>query len=113
MRGPRRDSAKRGVLFAALILLSLVEAYLCTAFLPQRWQNAIESHIPDILPKSDDQIRITHPLLKKEVEQVLREHAVFRFLLYGITASLVIGNAWLIRRVWRLVHSAQIARESQ
>ncbi len=50
-----------------LIPLVLFEMYLCTAFLPMRWQRAINDSLPDILPKSHDWTPITHPLLSEEI----------------------------------------------
>jgi hypothetical protein len=94
---------KRIALVVLLIPLALFEVYLCTAFLPIKWQLAINEHIPDILPRSNDWTPITHPLLSQEIEQVLNEHIELRIALFTITAALLIGNAWLIRWVWRLL----------
>jgi hypothetical protein len=57
-----------------LIPLVLFEMYLCTAFLPIRWQRAINASLPEILPQSHDWTPITHPLLSEEIESLLREH---------------------------------------
>ena len=93
---------KRNALLVLVILLAVFEVYLCTAFLPNSWQRAIDNHIPNIFGKSNDWTPITHPLISQEIEQVLHEHIGIRILLYSITASLLIGNAWLIRLLWRL-----------
>ena len=94
---------KKAALFALLIPLALFEIYLCSAFLPRRWQLAIDSGIRDILPRSYDWTPITHPLLSQEIEQVLHEHIGIRIAVYAITGTLLVGNAWLIRSVWRLL----------
>ena len=92
---------KRIALVVLLIPLAVFELYLCTAFLPMKWQLAINDHIADILPRSPDWTPITHPLLSQEVEQVVNEHTGLRILLFTFTVALLIGNAWLIRWVWR------------
>lgn len=93
--------AKRAACFVLLIPLVLFEIYLCTAFFPMRWQRAIDDNLPDILPKSHDWTPITHPLLSEEIKSVLREHVGLRIALFAITVALLVGNAWLIRRIWR------------
>ena len=90
-----------------LIPLVLFEMYLCTAFLPMRWQRAINDSLPTISPKSHDWTSTTHPLLNEEIEEVLREHVGLRITLFVITLALLAGNAWLIRRVWRFSGRAQ------
>jgi hypothetical protein len=91
--------AKRAACMVLLLPLVLFEMYLCTAFLPMQWQRAINDSLPTILPKSHDQT--THPFLSEEIESVLHEHVGLRITLFAITVALLIGNAWLIRRVWR------------
>jgi hypothetical protein len=97
----RTKIAKRAACFVLLIPLFLFEMYLCTAFLPMRWQRAIDDSLADILPKSQDWTPITHPLLSEEIESVLRAHVGLRITLFAITVALLLGNALLIRRVWR------------
>jgi hypothetical protein len=103
----KAETLKKTALLVLMIPLTVFEVYLCTAFLPDSWQRAIDDHIPNILPKSNDWTPITHPLLSQEIEQVLREHTGIRILLYSITVGLLIGNAWLIRLLWRLRGNAQ------
>ena len=104
---------KKIALLVLVIPLTLFEVYLCTTFLPDSWQRAIDDHIPDILPKSNDWTSVTHPLLSQEIEQVLREHIGIRILLYAIMVGLLIGNAWLIRFLWRLRGITQTTSESR
>jgi hypothetical protein len=94
---------RRSALFALLILLTLVEIYMCTAFLPLDWQHSINDHISDILPKAHDSTPTTHPRLSQEIEQVLSEHIGLRFILFAVTLVLLIGNVLLICFVWRLL----------
>ena len=107
------EAVKKTILSAALIPLVLFEIYLCTAFRPDTWQRAIDDHIPDIFPRSNDWTPVTHPLLSQEIEQVLREHIGIRILLYAITVGLLIGNAWLIRFLWRLRDNTQTTSENR
>jgi len=71
------------------------------------WQRAINDSLPTISPKAHDWTSTTHPLLNEEIEGVLREHAGLRITLFVITLALLVGNAWLIRRVWRFSGRAQ------
>jgi hypothetical protein len=98
----RANIAKRAAVLAMLIPLVLFEMYIGTAFLPMRWQRAVNDKLPDILPKSHDWAPITHPLLSEEIERVLREHIGLKVALFAVTLVLLVGNAWLIRWVWRL-----------
>jgi hypothetical protein len=109
----KAKTVKKIALLVLLIPLTLMEVYLCTAFLPDTWQNAINDHIPDILPKSNDWTPITHPLLSQEIEQALHQHIGIRILLYAITVGLLIGNAWLIRLLWRLRGTTQDTFENR
>jgi hypothetical protein len=97
----RTKIAIRAACFVLLVPLVLCEMYLFTAFLPMQWQRTINDSLPDILPKSHDLTPITHPRLSEEIESVLREHVALRITLFAVTVALLLGNAWLIRRVWR------------
>jgi hypothetical protein len=44
---------------------------------------------------------MTHPFLSEEIESVLREHVGLRIALFAVTVTLLFGNGWLIRLVWR------------
>jgi len=109
----RTKIVKRAACFVLLIPLVLFEMYLCTAFLPMRWQRAINDSLPDILPKSHDWTPITHPLLSEEIESVLREHLGLRITLFAVTLALLIGNAWLIHRIWRLSDRTESSHEGR
>jgi hypothetical protein len=103
---------KKAALFAVLIPLTLFEIYVCGAFLPGQWERAIDDGVRDILPKSHDWTPITHPLLSQEIEQALREHIGFRIAVSAITIAVLVGNAWLIYSVWRLLRCSQSRSES-
>ncbi|SRR6266446_1647454 len=109
----RTKIAKRAACLVLLIPLVLFEMYLCTAFLPMQWQRAINDSLLDILPKSHDWTPITHPLLSEEIESVLREHVGLRITLFAITVALLLGNAWLIRQVWRFSGRTQTSSENR
>jgi hypothetical protein len=93
---------KKIPVIALLVPLVLFEIYLCTAFLPLRWQRATNNRIADVLPKSYDSTPGTHPLLSQEIEQVLREHTGLKMALCALILALLAGNSWLIWFVWRL-----------
>jgi hypothetical protein len=102
---------KKIVLIASLVPLVLFEVYLCTAFLPLKWQHAINDRVANILPKSSDTTPITHPFLNLEIEQVLREHVGLRIAVYAITVALLVANTWFICFIWRFFRATQ--RESE
>jgi len=103
----RTRIAKRAACLVLLMPLVLFEMYLCTTFLPTSWQRAINDSLPNISPKSHDWTSTTHPLLNEEVEQVMREHVGLRITVFVVNLALLLGNAWLIRRVWRFSGRAQ------
>jgi hypothetical protein len=78
-----------------------------------QWQRAINDSLLDILPKSHDWTPITHPLLSEEIEAVLGEHVGLRITLFAITVVLLLGNAWLIRRVWRFSGRMRTSSENR
>jgi hypothetical protein len=97
---------KKTFAIAFLIPLILFEAYLCTAFLPLRWQYAINDVLVRLLPESHDWTPVTHPMLNQEIEQFLSEHVWIKVGLYAITLLLLAVNAWAIRRLLRLLRCA-------
>jgi hypothetical protein len=103
---------KKIALIVLLIPLVLFEAYLCTAFLPIDWQHTIYKKIPRVLPESHDWTPITHPNLDQEIEQVLREHVWLRIGLYAVTIVLLVGNAFVIRWVWRFLRDRRTVARS-
>ena|SRR5258706_4700019 len=103
---------KKAALFALLIPLTLFEIYASGAFLPASWERAIDSDVWAILPKSHDSTPVTHPLLSQEIEEVLREHIWLRIAGDAFTIAVLVGNAWLIYSVWRLLRRSQGTPES-
>jgi hypothetical protein len=96
---------KRIVLWILLVPLALVELYLCSAFLPMRWQLALSR----ILPQSHDHSLITHPALEQEIEQVLRNNFALQLALEASLLLLLAGNTLLVIRVWKLLRRSQNA----
>jgi len=94
---------KRIVLWILLVPLALVELYLCSAFLPMRWQLAL-SRI-----QSHDHSLITHPALEQEIEQVLRNNFALQLALEASLLLLLAGNTLLVIRVWKLLRRSQNA----
>jgi hypothetical protein len=103
---------KNAALFALLIPLTLFEIYASGAFLPRSWERAIDSGVWAILPNSHDRAPVTHPLLSQEIEEVLRDHIWLRIVGDAITIAVIVGNAWLIYSVWRLLRRSQGTPES-
>lgn len=99
---------KRIVLWILLLPLMLVELYLCSAFLPMRWQLAVQHALPRILPKPYDYSLITHPALEQEIEQVLRNNFGLQVAFNALLLLLLAGNTFLVIRVWKLLrHSSK------
>jgi hypothetical protein len=96
---------KKAPVVVLLIPLILFEIFLCSAFLPLKWQRAIDRKILGILSDSHDWTPITHPNLDQEIEQFLRDHLWLKFVLYSFTVLLLVGNALVIRKLWRTVAS--------
>jgi len=94
---------RKALLLFLLLILILLEIYLCTVFLPAQWQHAIKMRMPRILPESLDWTPITHPLLDQEIEQVLHEHIWLRITLYAVLAMLLAANTRLIWWAWRFL----------
>jgi hypothetical protein len=100
---------KKIALIALLIPLVLFEAYLCSAFLSLDWRHTIDVKIRRVLPESHHWTPITHPNLDQEIEQLLHEKVWLKIALYFVTIPLLVGNAFIIRWVWRLLHSGRTA----
>jgi len=101
---------KKVCLSLLLIPLCAFEIYLCTTFLPLRWQQELNAVVIRFLPNSHDWTPVTHPMLEQEIEGVLSEHLWTKVCLYGITLLLLAINAWAIHRVIKLVCSEPHAR---
>ena len=66
-----------------------------------------------MLPKANDWTPITNPLLSEEIESVLREHVGIRIALFAVTVVLLVGNALLIRWIWRLSGRTRTSSENR
>ena len=85
---------KRIVRRVLLVVLVLLELWLLTGFLPERWQEKMYSRMHNIWPShSYDYSRVTHPNLDYELQPLKP---------YGLTlvAVLVILNSGVIYSVW-------------
>ena len=77
-----------------------LELCLISAFLPPAWLLRIESWFPTN-PHQSDWSKITHPAMDQEIERVFRNLPWLKPGLITITIMLLLGNSWLILRLWR------------
>jgi hypothetical protein len=92
---------QKALFIPILVVLVLFEMYMLTAFLPRKWQHAINEQlvVPLLAPfdrESYEQSKITHPNLEEEIDQALKENPRLRISSYVIFAVLLSGNALLI-----------------
>jgi hypothetical protein len=92
---------KRTAVKVLLLVLIIVEIYLCSAFLPTAWQTAIVQGLSHILPKAFDYSVVTHPALDYEIDDMFRKNPGVRVALYTVITLLLVGNTFLVTRVWR------------
>ena len=87
---------KRKVRRVLLVTLVLLELWLVTGFLPERWQGKMYSRIGAVWPShSYDYSRITHPNMEHEL-QPLESYALVLF------AVLAVLNGGAIYALWRI-----------
>ncbi len=94
---------KRIALKVLLVVLIVVELYLCSAFLPAGWQTAIQQRLSYIRPKTLDHSVVTHPALDYEIEDMMRKHVGLKVALYAVILLLLLGNTFLVTKVWRFL----------
>ena len=92
---------RKSLLTIVSIFLLLFELYLCTLFLPASWQEVIDRRIAAFWPQSPDWTATTHPQLQQEIDHVLQQHTVIRIVLSALPLILLLGNTWLIYKLWR------------
>jgi hypothetical protein len=97
---------KRILLLVLLIALTLVELFLCTAFLPISWQQALNNRVAGVLSWPADMTSTTHPLFSAEIDQVLRKNLALRIFVWAVILGLLVVNTLAIRFVWRRFHAA-------
>lgn len=96
----------------SLIPLCALEIYLCTAFLPLRWQHQLNVAFVRLLPDSNDWTPLTHPMLEEEVEGFLSKHFWIRVCLYGLTLLILTVNGWAVCRLVRTIRSSHPRNET-
>lgn len=85
---------KRAQLRILLIVLLLVELWLLTGFLPQKWQESMYTRLDRIWPsQSYDYSRISHSNLDYELQP-------FKPLGLAVLAVLVVVNGGVIVKLW-------------
>lgn len=104
-----KERMKGIALTLTLVVLTLTEVYLCVAFLPIRWQRAVDASLSHILPQDRDYSAITHPELDHEIEQVLQQNPYLRIAAYAAIVLLLAGNTFLW---WRVQKSLRRSRYS-
>jgi hypothetical protein len=97
---------KRTALRALLVVLIIVEIYLCSALLPTSWQTASVHGLSHILPKTYDYSVVTHPALDYEIDDMLKKNPGLRVALYTVITLLLVGNTFLVTKVWRALRLA-------
>ena len=100
---------EKPLLTILLLALVLIEAVILEAFLPYKWEHAIQHQIDRVFPRETYE---PHPDMGWEIELDLQQHPSHRGIVYSISTILVLGNAYLIVKVWKaLAHSkARTAR---
>jgi hypothetical protein len=94
---------EKPLLATLLLALVLIEVVILEAFLPYKWQNAIQHQIDRAFPREPYE---PHPDMGWEIELDLRQHPLHRGIMYSVAAILALGNAYLIVKVWKaLAHS--------
>jgi len=101
-----RKAAKKAGMILLLIPLALSELYICTWFLPLRWQHAIDQRVARVLPESHEPTYVPHPNLDLEIDQALKSSVPLRIVMYSVTALLLVINSMFIRVVWRFFRRA-------
>lgn len=93
---------KRVALKLAIVVLLMTELYMCTRFLPNRWQVAIDQQLSQLLPKrKPDQWDITHPALNEEIQQVLEQRPWLRLIVFAFIAAILALNTMLLVWAWK------------
>jgi hypothetical protein len=94
---------KRIGLSVLVLALIVVEIFLCGALLPAAWQTAIVRALSHISSTAFDYSVVTHPALGYEIDDMLRRNMALRLALDAVALLLLVGNAFLVTRVWRFL----------
>ena len=70
---------------------------------PAGWQTAIQQRLSYIRPKTLDHSVVTHPALDYEIEDMMRKHVGLKVALYAVILLLLLGNTFLVTKVWRFL----------
>ena len=89
---------KKPLLLILLSTLALFEADVLEGFLPYEWRHAIHQQSERVFPSKQYD---PHPDMDWEFELGFRQHPWDRTVVYGVSAILAIGNAYLIAKVWK------------
>ncbi len=98
---------KRMSLGLLLLVLVVVELFLCGAFAPAAWQAAIVRAFSHFSAKTFDYSVVTHPALDYEIDDMMRKSPGLRIALDGLILLLIGGNTFLLTRVWKWLRAAR------
>ena len=101
---------RKAVLLIVFIASMTFELFLCSAFLPIRYQVALQNRLSQLLPQQYDHSKITHPDLEGEIEHVLQENTAVRLALYTFITTLLAANSLLVFKTWKAVKSGSASR---
>ena len=103
---PLRTNLKKGMLLITLVGLLCIGADLLEGLLPYEWRHTIDQRFDHIfhLPTYEP-----HPNIDWEFELDFREHPRDRVIQYAVLVALILGDGYLISRVWRALRKASLA----
>jgi hypothetical protein len=88
---------KKGLLVLALCSLLYFGVCLIEGFLPYQWRHAIDQRFDRVFPHT---IYTPHPDMDWEFELDFQQHPWHRRIEYAVLGVLMLGDVYLISRVW-------------
>jgi hypothetical protein len=96
---------KKPLLVTLLLTLVLLEAAFLEGFLPYEWRHAIHQQSERVFPSKRYD---PHPDMDWEFELDFRQHPSHRAAFYGLSATIAIGNAYMIAKVWKALGHSKV-----
>ena len=97
---------KRSALRLMLLVLVLFELYFATAYLPFRWQSAIDRALAHTLLRQEAVRLTSHPALDEEIQSALRENLLAAVMVYACLTAVLLLNAFGILKTWNALGRA-------
>jgi hypothetical protein len=94
---------KRAALSFTLVVLVVFELYLAMAYLPVRYQGAVDRVIYHTLFRQRAKPLTTHPALDEEIERTVQQNPLLAIAVYALITTLVVFNGFLILRMWTAI----------